>query len=95
MRKNVIAWTALILVVLSLVVNAIALSTISEQQSTIRGLEAQVGGLVVVQEAAARTDREIANVLGDHAQALDDLVQNDAGITDILSGLVSLVQQGY
>ena len=63
MRKNVIAWAALILAVLSLALNAIALGTISEQQSTIRGLEAQVGGLVTFQDVAMRTDREIANVL--------------------------------
>jgi len=108
-RKNVIAWAALILAVLSLALNAIALGTISEQQSTIRGLEAQVGGLVTFQDVAMRTDREIANVLEElkwqvvsiqaiqnmHEQALGDLVQNDAGITDILSGLVSLAEQGH
>jgi len=94
-KKNVVAWVALVLVLLSLVLNAIALGTISEQQSTIRGLEAQVGGLVVVQEAATRTDREIVNVLGDHAQILDGLVQNDVGITDILDRLISLVQQSH
>jgi uncharacterized protein YoxC len=101
-RKINIAWAALILAVLSLVLNAIALSTISQQQSTIsqqqstiRGLRTQVDGLVVVQEVATHNVSEIVNLLGDHAQILDGLVQNGARITDILNRLVSLVQQGY
>lgn len=103
---KVVVWAALMLAILSLAVNGVTLATVSQQQAMIRNLQAEVKGLVAVQEVSTVTDQHIADALDElwgkvgylmdiqaqDRQAIHGLIENDVVMTDILDWLVTLAE---
>lgn len=88
MKENVIARAALILAVLSLAVNAIALSTILQQQWTIDDLESEDEVLVAVWGTNTDMDRETFNALSLQVARLEEGVETLEGRVSAIEGTI-------
>lgn len=106
--KKEIVWIALALAVGSLIVNAIALTTISVLQSEMSTLRAEIGGLITIQELTLNRDKvELDALIGLDSRAdsleafqesqldlLESLFANDVSTMEILNQLTSTAGTG-